>query len=272
MEALETVRKGLGFVRRMMDAKKAEILLGMGLAGFGTTIFFVHKASPKGHSIVSYIKDVWHDRDILGEETVKDELKHSIKDLIILYTPSAIFCGVSVGCILAGHSVQSRKIAILSSAYAISEEALRKTQTALIEELGEEAKEKIADRIARNEAPFDEDYSYKIEKDGSVLCYDRVTGRYFKSSMEEIRSAESWVIKDCVDNGNSTLNDFYTQLGLSDNSFIGEGLGWTNVPGQLPDIYFTSMVNKDGEPCLVLNYNVKVIDKRVFGDSNLAYY
>ena len=272
MEVLEMFQKGLSVVGRTFGAKKAEILLGVGIASFGTTIYLVHKASPKGHDIVEYMKDVKADREMLGKETVKAEMQSCAKDLAVLYTPSAIFCGVSIACFLSAHKVQARKLAVLTSAYAISENALRKYQDAVVEEFGEEVKKKIADRMAQNEAPFDEDYSYKVENDGSVLCYDRVTGRYFKSSTDEIRKAESAAIKECVDNGVASLNDFYSYLDLADNSFIGDGLGWNNVPGQLPDIYFTSMLNKDGEPCLVLNYNVKVIDKRIFSDSNLAYY
>lgn len=272
MNAMDLVRSGFGNLSQVIEAKKAEILLGMGIAGFGTTLCLVHRASPKGHKIVNYIKDLAGGYSGLSEDTVKTEIQNSVKDLVILYTPSAIFCGVSVACFLTAHKVQARKLAVISSAYAISENALRKWQDAVTDELGESVKNTVMDRIAQNEAPFDQDYEYRIESDGSVLCYDRVTGRYFKSDKDAIRSAESYIIKECVDNNSATLNDFYSQLGLEDNSFIGDGLGWTNVPGQLPDIYFTSMLNKDGDPCLVLNYNVKVIDKRIFGDSNLAYY
>ena len=271
MGAIDLVRKGL----KAIAPHRSEILLAVGIAGFGATIYMVAKASPEAKNLIDHIKVVKSTEDIPNSHLDKDDrnelIKEDAKEIVKLYLPAAAMGGLTLACFIAGNRMQHKQIAVLSSAYAISENTLRSYQAKVIEDLGEEAHQKVIDRIAQDEAPFDEDYSYKVESDGSILCYDRVTGRYFKSDKETIRSAESIVLKKCIDETRATLNDFYAELGLSDNSFIGDAIGW-DIGKVRPDVYFTSMLNKESEPCLVLNYNVCVIDSRIFGNSNLAYY
>ena len=266
MGATDIVRS----IGKLIEPHRSEILLGVGIAGFGATVYMVAKAAPKVEDILLHIDSV-RNLDDMDEDEKKEIVKEDVKDIIRLYLPAAVAGGTAIACFVFANRLQQKQIAVLSSAYAISENTLRSYQSKVLEELGEETHQKIVDRIAQDECPFDEDYSYKVESDGSILCYDRVTGRYFKSDKEKIRVAENVVLKKCFDETRASLNDFYSELGLSDNSFIGDAIGW-DVMKVHPNIYFTSMLNKEQEPCLVLNYNVCVIDSRVFGNSNLAYF
>ena len=51
-----------------------------------------------------------------------------------------------------------------------------------------------------------------------------------------------------------SLNDFYDEIGLS-HTDMGDELGWSIEDGLL-DIDFGSQITDDGEPCIVLHYNI----------------
>ena len=74
---------------------------------------------------------------------------------------------------------------------------------------------------------------------GETLCYDVLSGRYFKSDIEKIREA---------------INDLYYAIGLPDIK-LGEALGWNIDKGYI-DVQFGTHLAANGTPCLVLAFNV----------------
>lgn len=266
------IGKAVATIGGVLASRKAEILVAAGIAGFATTVFMTGKAAVAGSKIVEDIENIkmLEGDGIIDEEQAKEDIRKKGTDLVRIFAPVAVVGGLSVACIIASNRVQNKQIAVLTSAYAISEKTLKSYQEMALEDIGEETHQKIMDRIAQNEAPFDRDYEQFVEtEDGDTLFYDRVTGRYFKSTTEKIKEAENIVLKHCIDECRTPLNDFYSELGLEDNSFIGDAIGW-DIEIVKPDIYFTSMLSKDGQPCKVINYNVCIIDSRIFG-SNRRY-
>ena len=53
--------------------------------------------------------------------------------------------------------------------------------------------------------------------------------------------------------GYVSLNDFYDEIGL-DHTSVGDDLGWNT--DKLIDINFSSQLNDNGEPSVVLDYAV----------------
>ena len=92
-----------------------------------------------------------------------------------------------------------------------------------------------------------------VEK-GNTLCYDSISGRYFKSDIEKIKKAENELNKKMLNEMYLSLNEFYDELGLRPTS-LGNELGW-NIDDGLIDIHFSSQLSEDDQPCLVLDYCV----------------
>ena len=74
-------------------------------------------------------------------------------------------------------------------------------------------------------------------------------------SIEVIKKAENTLNKQMIHdiNGYVSLNDFYDEIGL-DHTSVGNDLGWNT--DQLIDIDFSSQLNDNGEPSVVLDYMV----------------
>lgn len=239
------------------------LLMVAGTVGFATTVAMTAKVSPKAKEHLSCIRNSEPDYD--PKEHVWDE----VRLLAPYYGPVVGVGSISLGCFYGANFVQGRKNAMLAAAASVSERALISYQDKVIERFGEEEHGKLLEGIAddilnekteqRPVLEESEEGLVRTEGDGEVLCYDRVTGRYFHSSPERIRAAENVVVKRCMDELTVSVNDFYEELGLSDTSVIGETIGWDATKVR-PDIHFSAALDEDGRvPMLVLNYHTCVI-------------
>ena len=88
--------------------------------------------------------------------------------------------------------------------------------------------------------------------DGETLCYDVLSGRYFKSKIDKIKKAENDLNRRMRDEMYISLNDFYYEVGLEPIK-LGDDLGW-NIDNGYIDLRFSSQLATDGTPCLVIDY------------------
>ena len=93
-----------------------------------------------------------------------------------------------------------------------------------------------------------------ITEKGNTLCYDSISGRYFKSDIEKIKSVINYLNKKMLNEMYVSLSDFYNEIGLSHTN-ISDELGW-NIDGGLIEVDFSSQISEDGTPCLVIDYYV----------------
>lgn len=93
-----------------------------------------------------------------------------------------------------------------------------------------------------------------ITEKGNTLCYDVVSGRYFRSDIDKIKKAENELNHRMISEMYISLNEFYYEVGLPRTS-IGDELGW-NIDGGLIGLEFSSQLAEDGTPCLVIDYGI----------------
>lgn len=235
-------------VSRIVDEHSPEILTGLGIAGMiGTTIMAV-RATPKALILIEERKIETDVDKLTPMELVKTTWK--------CYIPAVVTGVLSTTCLIGASSVNARRNAALATAYTISESALKDYQEKVVEVIGEK-KEKavqeavIKEKLERNPVRNNE---VIITEKGNTLCYDSISGRYFKSDIDAIKSAINDLNRDMLTEMFISLNDLYYALGLQSVA-IGNQLGWKIEDG-LIDIYFTSQLAEDGTPCLVLEYDV----------------
>lgn len=225
-----------------------EILTGIGIAGMITTTVMAVRATPKALILIEERKEE------IGAE--KLEAMDMIKTAWACYIPAAITGTLSVACLIGASSVNARRNAALAAAYTLSESALKDYQGKVIEMFGDKKNEAVKDAVAKDKVEKNPVITREviITEKGNTLCYDAISGRYFKSDIEKIKKAECELNRQILDDMYVSLNDFYYEIGL-DSVKLGDELGW-NVDSGYIDLSFSSQLASDGTPCLVIDYSV----------------
>lgn len=235
--------------RQFANKHSPEILTGIGIAGMITTTVLAVRATPKALELLEEKKNEdWVDE--LGPlEVVKTAWKP--------YVPAAVTGIASVACLIGASSVNAKRNAALATAYKLSETALTEYREKVIETIGEKKEKTVRDKVAEERVKKNPVSKSEVivTNNGTTLCFDPISARYFKSSIDKIKRAENELNKQMLHDisGYVSLNEFYDELGL-DHTSVGDDLGW-NVD-RLIDISFSSQLNDNGEPSVVLDYLV----------------
>lgn len=243
-----------------------EILTGVGITGMITSTVLAVKATPKAIILLeerkeelnknSFEKNIDTDYSLKNhKELDKLNFKETVKTTWKCYIPSAVMMTVSIACLVGASSVHLKRNAVLATAYQLSEAAATEYKNKVVEAIGEKKEESIRDSINKDHIeknPVAKNEVIITEK-GNTLCYDKLSGRYFKSDIEQIKKAVNEINSQINQHYYVSLNDLYDELGLEDIA-LGNELGWNSDDGLL-DIHFSSQLASDGVPCLVLDFN-----------------
>lgn len=224
-----------------------EILVGIGIAGMFTTTVLAVRATPKAVRLIEDKKQESH-----AEMSKKEIVATTWK----CYIPAAVTGILSTACIISASSVNAKRNAALATAYTLSETALKEYKSKVIETVGEKKEQDIRDAVAKERIernPVSKNEVIITDK-GNVLCYDAVSGRYFKSDIEKLRKAENTVNKIMREENYISLNEFYYEIGLKPTK-MGDLLGWHIDDGYV-ELEFSSQLAEDDTPCLVMDYAV----------------
>lgn len=234
--------------QKAMVKHSPEILTGLGVAGFVTTTVLAVRATPKA---LKRIEDAKHEAN-KDKLTVVDTVKATWK----CYIPTTIAGVTSIACVIGAHSVHARRNAALATAYKLSETAFLEYQEKVVETIGEKKEKAIKeaihkDHIEKNPASNSE---IIITGKGTTRCYDIHSGRYFESDIDQVKRAVNNINRQMLLHDYVSLNDFYSELGLSPTE-LGDDLGWRVDKGYI-DVDFSSHLSDDGVPCLAINYSL----------------
>jgi hypothetical protein len=221
---LQKVTKSLGDV---ILKNSPTILTGLSVAGLISTAVMAVKATPKA---IKMIEDEYkcgdenYSLDVALASLTKREI---IRLTWRCYIPSLIMGGVTIACIIGANSINLRRNAALASAYSLTEAALKEYKAKVVETIGENKEKEITDDIAKdrvNKNPVSSN-EVIVTGGGDTLCYDALSGRYFKSDMESIRTALNNVSRRLMNEMFIGLNEVYSALGL-EGTKIGDLLGF----------------------------------------------
>lgn len=231
-----------------MKKHSPEILTGIGVAGMIATTVMAVKATPKAILLINEKEVELKVEKLTLAETVKTTWK--------CYIPAAITGVSSIACIIGASSVNARRNAALATAYTLSETALREYKDKVIETFGDKKEQAVRDAIAKDKVENNpvQNNEVHITDRGDTLCYDPLSGRYFKSSIEKLKRAENEINRRMLLDGAVSLNELYYEIGL-DEIRVGNYLGW-NAEKSLVDMCFSSQLATDGTPCIVLDFTV----------------
>lgn len=244
----QNVTNWLKGVRTSMTKHSPEILTGVGIAGMITTTVLAVKATPKALRLIEDEKAALKTDKLTVAETVKVAWKP--------YVPTVVLGAASTACLIGASSVSARRNAALATAYQLSTTALTEYKEKMVETIGKKKERTVREKVAKEQIeknPVSKNEVYITEK-GNTLCYDAISGRYFKSDLEKIKKAINELNRRMLTEMYISLNEFYNELGLVETR-LGDELGWNLDDGLIePDFY--SQLADDGTPCIVVDYSI----------------
>lgn len=251
-------------VKTAVSKHAPEILTGIGIAGMVTTTVLAVKATPKALILIEEEKRI-QNHELLEEAKANghtncarvDKLKpvEVIKVAWKPYIPAAITGVTSIACLIGASSVNARRNAALATAYQLSQAALTEYKEKVVETIGEKKEQVIKDKIAKEKIekdPVSKKGDIIITEKGSTLCYDAISGRYFKSDIDQIKKVVNELNRQMLSEMYISLNQFYMALGLSTTT-LGDELGW-NIDNGLIELDISAQIADDDTPCVVIDY------------------
>jgi hypothetical protein len=249
-------------ISKLIKDNSPTLISGAAVVGVITTAVLTARASRKATLVLVDDNINRGEKDGQPAVWVPDRSRREVFDLTWkLYIPPVLSGAATIGCIVWANRIGLQRNAALIAAAALADTAFREYKDEIVRTLGEKEHDKVEDRIsekrmAENPPPSRE---VLLLGAGEQTCYDRWSGRYFRSNMESIRQAVNDLNKGIIDgNMYADLNEFYGLVGL-DPIDGGEPVGW-NVDNMC-DVGFTSHLSSDGTACLCVYFrNVPKVD------------
>lgn len=245
----EGLKRTIKSAERVLTKYSPGILTGIGITGMIGATFMAVKATPKALYLIEAKKEESEVEELTSVETIKTCWK--------CYIPATLATVLSVICLIGASTVSAKRNAALATAYSISEAALREYQEKVVEVVGEKKEKAVRDAVAKDQierAPVTKSEVVIIDSNSNTLCYEPLSGRYFKSTIDKIKKAEIKLDRQMIQEMYVSLNDFYWEIGL-DGTDLGDKMGWNLSKGYM-DLSFSSQLADDGTPCAVIVYGI----------------
>jgi hypothetical protein len=231
------------------------ILTGIGVAGTLTTAVLTGKASMKAARMIDQEQYKINIHEPKGHTL---EWREKVFIVWKLYIPPATLAAVTVASIIMANQIGTRRTAAMASAFVTANKMAEDYQKKVVEKLGETKSEQIRNEAGQERLNNDpvENKQIIITGGGNVLCYEPFTGRYFDSTMEELKKAMNDTNFMVINHGYASLSDFYDNVGLPHTEQSDE-LGWRS--DKILDMKFDTYLSTDGRPALTIEYVVEPI-------------
>lgn len=236
-------------VKFILDDNSGTILTGMAVSGTVVTAYLSGRASFKAAHIIA-------DEQLKKEnyDSVSDPLSKTDKVKLTwrLYVPAVGVGSTTIACTILANKLSSKKIAALAVASGISERALQEYKAKVIEKLGMKQDQAIRDEVAQDRVnKYPPSREVILAGTGDVLCYDMTTGRYFQSTVEDIKRAENKINYQLNHFENASLSEFYDEIGLPPTSYT-DSVGWNNA--ERFEVTFSTVLSPDNRPCIAIDF------------------
>ena len=245
----EGLKRTIKSAERVLTKYSPGILTGIGITGMIGATFMAVKATPKALYLIEAKKEESEVEELTPIEIIKTCWK--------CYIPATLTTVASTACLIGASTVSAKRNAALATAYSISEAALREYQEKVVEVVGEKKEKAVRDAVAKDQIerdPVTKSEVVIIDSNSNTLCYEPLSGRYFKSTIDKIKKAEIKLDRQMIQEMYVSLNDFYWEIGL-DGTDLGDKMGWNLSKGYM-DLSFSSQLADDGTPCAVIVYGV----------------
>jgi hypothetical protein len=137
--------------------------------------------------------------------------------------------------------------------YSMSDKTFQEYKEKVREKLGQTKEQGVRDEMAQKRVEDNPptDRTVIITGTGDVLCYDVLTDRYFRSTVEKIRQAQNEVNFLITNQDEVSLSRFYEEIGLKVTPYSDE-VGW-NIENTC-EVEITTVMTPNNEPCIAIDF------------------
>ena len=241
----------------LVNDNSTTMLTGASVVGTVATAYLTGRATFKAARIID-------DEQLIRSEAVSAEnsgvhapyeLTNKTKARLVwkLYIPPFSVGLTTITCIVVANKIASKKIAALAVASGISERALQEYKAKVVQKLGKKEDQAIRDEIAQDRVNQKPVHSGEVivVGTGEVLFYDMTTGRYFQSTVEEVKKAVNKINYELNHHMYASLSSFYDELGLPATTY-SDMVGW-NANAQM-DVNLSTTMSSDNRPCIAVEF------------------
>uniref|UniRef100_A0AAU8GSJ2 Lysin B n=1 Tax=Gordonia phage Petito TaxID=3158876 RepID=A0AAU8GSJ2_9CAUD len=233
------------------------ILTATAVTGSITAAVLTGQASFKAARLIA---EAENERIYDGEDAIALrgplEAKEKFELVWMLYIPAVAVGVTTIGSIIMANQIGTRRTAAMAAAYSVSEKAFGEYREKIVTRFGEKKEQGVRDEIAQDRVMANppSDKQLIMVGESEVLCYDQFSGRYFNSTMENIKQAQNELNFQIINENYASLNDFYDQLGMPTIE-IGDEFGWSC--DNKVDIRFSTVFSTDQRPCIAIDYTTQ---------------
>lgn len=236
---------------QLANANSTTILTAMGVSGTMTTAYLAGRASWKASDLVRKEEDRIYALTVNPQDLTT---KEKAKLVWPLYIPAAATGATTIASIILANQIASKKITALVAASGVTERAFQEYKAKVVEKLGQTKDVAVRDAVAQdrvNQNPIGTK-EIILAGTGEILCFDLYSGRYFQSTVEEIKRAENKLNFDIFHHMYASLSSFYDEIGLPPTS-VSDEVGWST--DQMVDIQISTVMSTDNRPCAAIDFS-----------------
>ncbi len=254
LEALKTT------AQRFVSDNATGILTAGGAAGTVVTAVLTARATFKAAEILEKESQRRIATEMMEPEDREPKMTTQEKVMKVwpYYIPPVAVGSATIASIIMANRLNAQRIAALAAAYSLSENRLKEFQKKVEEKLTGPKNQALYDELAQdkvNKAPVPDAVNREvIILDGkTVLCYDLFSGRYFNSTMENIRRAELSANSEMYNHDYVSLSYFYDELELAPTGY-SDMVGWNSATTGPMELRFSTVMSPDMKPCLSFDF------------------
>ncbi len=223
------------------------LLTAGGVVGTVATAVLTGRASVKAYQVLEAEKDKRE-----ADQTLP-ELTKANKVIVVgpYFIPPVIVGTGTITAIIMANRMNAQKIAALAAAYGYSQRHFEEYKTKVSEKLTGPKQNQVEEELAQDRLNRTPGHENIIVVEGEVLCFDSPTGRYFRSTMENIKQAVNATNAEILHHDHASASYFYEELDLPATTWTDE-VGWNT--DQLLELSYSTVLDPTNRPCIAIDF------------------
>lgn len=235
----------------LLSENASTLLTAGGVVGTVATAVLAGRAGFKAGTI---IREAQGELRVDTDDEIADLTKiDKVKIVWPHFIPPILVGGFTITSIIFANRMSAQKAAALAAAYGLAERNLTEYKEKVAEKLTGPKKQSVDDEIAQDRVNRTPGHENIVVVEGEVLCFDEPTGRYFRSTMENINRAVNATNAEILNHDHANATFFYEELELPATTWTDE-VGWNS--DQLLALKFSTVLAPDNKPCIAIDFAV----------------
>jgi hypothetical protein len=234
-------------VATLASENASTLLTAGGVVGTIATAVLTGRASIKAYEVLRTKAEQ------LEEDDDPVDLTTAQKVLITApyFIPPVITGSATIASIIMANRISAQKAAALIAAYGLSQKQFEEYKEKVSEKLTGPKQNQVVDELAQERVNRTPGHETIVVVEGEVLCFDQPTGRYFRSTMEQINQAVNSTNAEILHHDHATASYFYEELGMPATSWTDE-VGWNT--DQLLELSISTVLDPSNRPCIAIDF------------------